>query len=138
MKTGFDDREAIRALLAAIEAAWRKGAPDAIVDAIRPHLDDDVVFRGPEFVEAARGAEACAESYAAFVTEADVHDYDAAETAIDISGDVAIATYRWSMKYEHGGTRYLESGDDIYCLVRRAGRWRIVWRALVPQRTMTG
>ena len=136
--TAEDDREAIRAILVAIETAWRKGPTDAIVDAICPYLDDEVVFRGPEFVEAARGARACAESYATFVLEADVHAYDATERAIDINGEIGIAMYQWSMKYEHAGTRYLENGGDIYGFVRRAGRWRIVWRALVPQRTMTG
>ena len=132
------DREAIRAILAAIEDAWRSGPADAIGETIRPYLDDEVVFRGPEFAEAARGATACAQSYADFVREAEVSAYDASESAIDLNGDVAIAISHWSMKYAHAGTRYLESGEDVYCLARRDGRWKIVWRALVPQRTMTG
>ena len=51
---------------------------------------------------------------------------------IDVWGNTAVATYRYEIAYEMGGQLYQEMGQDLFVFVRDGGRWRAVWRTLIP------
>jgi ketosteroid isomerase-like protein len=78
----------------------------------------------------ARGRDAVARSYEDFVASATVIETALDEPEIDISGDVAVATMTWRMRYAYDGTQTTEAGVETYVLARRDGRWLVAWRRL--------
>lgn len=117
----------IRAVLAGLTAAWRKGRTQDIGEMLHP----SVVFVRPGFAGRAEGRAACVATYEEFLKVALVLRFEESEPVIDVWGDAAVATVRWEMAWEVGGQRSEESGHDIYALVREGGRWLVAWRTLV-------
>jgi len=117
----------IRAVLAGLTAAWRKGRTKDIAEMLHP----SVVFIRPGFSGRAEGRAACVATYDEFLKVALVLRFEESEPAIDVWNDAAVATVRWEMAWEVGGQRSEESGHDVYVLVREGGRWLIAWRTLV-------
>jgi len=117
----------IRAVLAALTAAWRAGRTKDISALLHP----SVVFVRPGFAGRAEGPAACVATYDEFLTAALVLRYEESEPSVDVFGDTAVASFRWEMAWEIGGQRSEESGHDLYVLVRTEGRWLIAWRTLL-------
>jgi len=125
------DREAIRDLVGRVNAAWT-GERERIVERLSGLLSDDMVIRGPGFVEQSRGRAACIDSYAGFASAAELHAFESEEPAIDLLDGGAIATYRWTIEYTLGGERKRESGYDALALRRDGDRWQVSWRTMLP------
>ena len=120
-------------ILGKINDAWLHGPAAEVTAKVRPHFDDDMVMRGPGFVDVARGGDACANSYLLFLQEATVNDCKLGEPAVDVAGDSALATYGWDMTYTLKGKRYRETGYDVFAFARRPGNeWKVIWRAMPP------
>ena len=112
----------------AFDRCWVEGRPEDI----RQFLHAQVVFAGPHFQRLASGVDACVRSYHDFLAQAKVHDFLPYEYVVDLAGDSAVMTYRWTIDYEFGGARQKESGMDLLVWLHRAGRWLITWRMQRP------
>jgi Domain of unknown function (DUF4440) len=89
------------------------------------------VFVGPDLTRVARGADAAASSYDAFVSSATILDASVGETQVDEFGALAVATLTWSITYIYEGTESTEHGHDLYVLRREGDDWKICWRQIV-------
>jgi ketosteroid isomerase-like protein len=110
------------------DRCWLEGRPEDL----RQFLHPDVVFAGPQFQRLAHGIDACVRSYVDFLSAARIHDCTASDRVVDLAGDSAVMTYRWTIDYEISGSRSLESGQDLLVWVKRGDRWEIFWRAQLP------
>lgn len=128
------DHEQVRLLLQRINDAWLYGSAEEIPQKLEDCFHDQMVIRGPDFQELGRGKAACAKSYQDFLNQAKVQNCKLAEPHIDIAGDTAVAAYAWEMTYELNGQTYTESGHDLFAFTRDQGRWRAVWRTVLPSR----
>lgn len=112
--------------------AWLSGPAEEIAARLEACFHDDVVIRGADLTIAARGKEACIQSYVDFVEQAAIRECTLEEPEIDLAGDTAAAVYSWEMTYELEGESYSEAGADLLMLARFDGRWLITWRAMLP------
>jgi hypothetical protein len=118
----------IRNLLNRINEAWLEGHTESLNECFH----DEVVVKGPDFQEMARGRDACVKSYADFIRMAVVKEFRASEPSIDLLGKVAVVTAPWAISYRMNHRDYLESGRDLLVLIREDCGWRVVWRAVLP------
>ena len=122
-----DNHEQVRSLLGRINEAWLKGYPEKLNECFH----NDIVVRGPDFQEMARGRGACVTSYADFIRLATVEDFQAAEPVIDLIGDVAVTMSPWTIRYRMNDRDYHESGRDLLVLIRQEGGWQVAWRSVL-------
>jgi ketosteroid isomerase-like protein len=121
------DREEIRSLLGRINEAWLGGHAERLNE----WFHEDVVVKGPDFKEMARGREACVRSYADFIRLAKVGDFRASEPVIDLIGDLAVVISPWEIDYSMNDRDYHECGRDLLVLAREGEGWRVAWRAVL-------
>jgi hypothetical protein len=112
----------------AYDLCWVEGRPGDV----RAFLHPDVVFTGPNFERLVRGADACAQSYVGFLSQAKVHGFTASDYVIDVIEGTAVMTYRWTIDYELNGARSVETGQDLLVWVREGDRWLVGWRSQRP------
>src|SRR5579863_8753649 len=113
------DGAEIQAILGRITAAWREGRVDELCQYFHP----DVIVRGPGFELVARGRDACVNSYADFIRQAVVREFNAGEPSVDVMGQAAVAICPWEIAYEMQGQSYRESGHDVFILTLANGAW---------------
>ncbi len=89
-------------------------------------------MRGPGFVMLGVGREFAVQSYVDFVAHAGVKAFSLEEPQIDVCDHIAAAQYSWEMTYALEGQEYTERGHDLFVLARRAEKWVVVWRAMLP------
>lgn len=123
-----EDRAAISELVKKINGAWRSHQTGALDELFH----EDMAIVGPGFVPFAKGRRACVASYEDFLRSAVVHDYSETAPQVEIWGDTAMATYGWEMTYALEGQTHKETGHDAIFFARSGGRWRAVWRAMMP------
>ena len=122
-------RQDVQKVLRQLSAAWREGD----VESLRGLLDERAVFVEPGFRERFVGREACVASFRRFVQSVELLDYSEDEVQIECWADTAVATYRFRIAFSPpGGEVRRESGRDVLTLRRKAGRWFVVFRTLVP------
>lgn len=122
------EREEIRNLVKKINRAWLDGAWAEL----EGYFDDDAVIKGPSFELAGRGKEACVKGYEDFARQALVRDFKSSDPGVDRWDDTAVATVPWEISYEMNGQIHHDFGHDIFVFVRQEGKWRAVWRAVLP------
>jgi uncharacterized protein (TIGR02246 family) len=125
------DSDDIRRVVSAINDAWTHGRPE---DAAA-YFHERMVNVFPGFSGRETGSEAFVESYRDFARQATIHSFSGTDMRVDLFGDTAVATYRYVITYDMDGTTYHEVGHDLFIFQRDAGRWRVIWRTLVPQTT---
>jgi len=123
------ERDEIQGLIGKINHAWLKGN----LEELREYFHDDIVIKGPQFQSmVAGGKAACIKSYEDFLRAAKVEDFKESDVLVDLFGSTAVATFAWEIKYEMGGQNYHETGHDVFVFTRGDGKWRAVWRAVLP------
>jgi ketosteroid isomerase-like protein len=122
-----NDQEQIRFLLRRINAAWLKGRLEELEECFHA----DIVIRGPDLREMARGRESCVRSYADFIRQATVREFQESEPDVSIWGNTAVSIYSWDITYEMKGQEHHERGRDLFVLTRDDGGWRAVWRTVL-------
>jgi uncharacterized protein DUF4440 len=123
-----NSREQVSALLRKINEAWLAARSDELSACFR----EDAAICGPDFKVTSRGRQACVKSYEDFVRQAVVREFKASDSAIDLWGSTAVAVCEWQIAYRMNSQDYCESGHDVYVLTHEEGRWRVVWRAVLP------
>lgn len=122
-----NDQEEILSLLSRINEAWLEGRTEGLNDCFH----NDVVIKGPQLQEMARGREACVKSYEDFIRLAKVREFKASEPVIDVFGAVAVASCPWKINYRMNDRDFRESGRDLLVLTHQKGEWKVVWRAVL-------
>ena len=98
-----------------ITAAWRAGAPDRMA----PMLSEQIVMVAPGNARRLEGRDAFIESFAGFLHEAKVHEYESGSLEVDAGDRVAIAQYGYVMVYERAGARWRSTGTDLWVFEKR-------------------
>jgi len=114
----------VREVIAKIDAAWRLKQFTGLNDCFH----DDSVIVGPGYVELARGADKCAESYREFATNAAILSYSESSHALRTWEAVAIYTFAWEMEYQRQEGPKREAGTDQLVFGIARGRWQLIWR----------
>jgi ketosteroid isomerase-like protein len=127
-----DAHDAVRSVVAAINAVWHVAEPDAITRLLEPYFAADMTIVGPGFAPMAGGREAAVASYADFARIAKISAFEMDEPVIHADGDTAVATFAWRIRYTMDGTGYDERGHDVFVLRRHGERWLATWRAMLP------
>jgi uncharacterized protein (TIGR02246 family) len=122
-------QEEIRQILRTINDAWTHGRSEDLAE----YFHDDLVIVNPGFQGRLLGRQASVESYQDFAHQATIGRYAETEIAVDVWGDTAVASYRYEIDYELGGEAYHDIGRDLFVFQLEEGRWRAVWRTLIPQ-----
>ncbi|HTV57128.1 MAG TPA: nuclear transport factor 2 family protein [Terriglobia bacterium] len=129
----LNSKAEVRALVGRINRAWLEERPEDLPGTLTDCFSEEVVFVvGPAFQVVARGREACMAGYADFVGTAKIDRCQLSDPEIEIADSTAIASYGWEMVYMIDGEERRESGHDLFVFTRTDGRWRAVWRALLP------
>jgi hypothetical protein len=127
----------VRNVVKRINAAWTQGNLNDLTDC----FDQRIVMVHPGLEARTTGREACIRSYKEFLEQATVREYHEDEPTIDVWKNVAIASYRFYMDYDIGGTRARESGFDIYVFTRavadEVNPWRAIWRTMIASESQT-
>jgi hypothetical protein len=111
-----------------LNRTWSGGQPEKLDS----FFARDCVIVQPGFEGRATGRAACVESYVDFCAHANILGFQERAPDIDIFGDTAVVSYTFDISYELEGRRYREQGRDLFVLRRERGRWRAVWRTLLP------
>src|SRR5262249_35781377 len=114
--------------------AWLEGRP-ADVGAL---FADDVVFVAADQSVALRGRAAMVQSYVDYVAAVKTHAFEVTARSVEVTGDSAVASYRFTVRYEVGGNVQDERGQEILVFVRQAEGWRAVWRTQLFLGSATG
>jgi hypothetical protein len=122
-----DSRKEVQDLINRINEAWLGGRTGELNE----YFHNDMVIRGPDLTELARGRETCVKSYEDFVQKSLVRNFKASEPEVDLWDSLAVATSSWAITYELQGQTYQELGRDLFVLTRAGGRWLVIWRAVL-------
>jgi ketosteroid isomerase-like protein len=126
-----ESEQQVRAVLDRINTAWLNEEPDRIAEALAPCFDERAVIVGPGFVPMAQGKQASIESYVDFKRQVTVHSCTFTEPVIHVAGESAVVINEWQIDYTLSGSRYQESGRDLFVFSRVEDRWLAVWRAML-------
>jgi hypothetical protein len=113
--------------ITAINQAWRDGRPAAMEEYLHPAIT--MVL--PGFVTLVEGREALLASFVEFCRNARVIDYGESEEQIQVIGNVAVVSFRFTMLYERATYRERSSGRDLWVFQRFGAKWIAVWRTMV-------
>jgi hypothetical protein len=125
--TDESDRIGAAEAMQRINAAWVGGRVDDLAALIHP----DILMVFPGFTGAMQGRDAFLAGFRDFCDNATLHEFREQDSAVDVVGDVAVATFRFDMVYERDGQRSRSTGRDLWVLARRAGTWTAMWRTLI-------
>jgi uncharacterized protein (TIGR02246 family) len=114
----------VRDVIARIDAAWRRKQFEGLVECFH----EDAVIVGPGYVEFARGAEKCAESYREFAMNAALLSYTESSHTLRTWEGAAVYTFAWEMEYERAEGPKRETGTDQMVFANAQGHWRLIWR----------
>ena len=122
-----ESSEAVHAILASINAAWRDNRPAAM----HSFLDPGVTMVLPGFGQSVVGREALLASFSDFCRNARVLEYRESEESIQIVSNCAVASFRFEMVYERSAYRATSSGRDLWVFERSGGTWLAIWRTML-------
>jgi ketosteroid isomerase-like protein len=118
---------AIREVVARLNAAWPAGRTDELVDV----LDPDVVVVPPLPAPRVVGRDAVIRSYRDFLSQAVLHRFHPEEPDIDVFGSTAVACCSYTIDYEMEGRRWVGSGREVLVLHEGAAGWKVVGRTVL-------
>ena len=117
----------VRETLDAINGAWRQKN----FSAMEAHIDENIVMKGPGLKEYAKGRQAFIESYAQFMAGSHILEYAESNHTINTWGNVAVATYDWTMTFEQKGQTKTDKGNDMFVFHRVPHGWEAVLRVIL-------
>jgi hypothetical protein len=68
----------------------------------------------PELKVMAKGKDECIKSYADFLSQATLNEYNPSEPQICVFGNTAIASYKYDVGWEMNGKSFKESGQNLF------------------------
>lgn len=121
-----EEQREIWELIRGSNRAWMAGAAHEVSSM----FDDDAVVVAPGLQARVQGREAIVRSYEDYVHHAHTHSIEELEHEIDVFGDIAVATYRFTVRYTLNSedAEREETGQEMLVLRRAAGGWKVIWR----------
>ena len=110
------------ATLRAVNDAWTQGHPDDLADYFHARM----IAVTPVDRLRRDGAAACVAGWKNFADAARIYRWQEFDPLIRVYGDAAVASYYYEIDFAMGGKRAVQSGRDLFFLVREQGRWQIV------------
>lgn len=120
-------RDQVAAAMTRINQAWLEGR----VEDLEPMVHRDIVMATPGFGARIQGQETFLAGFREFCQAATVHEFHEHDHQIDVAGHTAVATFRYTMVYQHSGERYRATGRDLWVFQRHAEEWLAVWRTML-------
>lgn len=96
------------------------------------YFHKDMVITGPNLHELAHNRAECIKSYKDFVSNAVIHGYKEYEPDVSVFAYTAIVKYKFDITYEMNGKTYVETGRDLFVMIKEEERWQAVWRTMIP------
>lgn len=127
---GDADAAAIRHVVAGISTAWRTQR----ISELHDFFADDCVLIAPGARARIQGRVAVVETYREFAENTASQDYRELDLVVDVFAGTAVATYRYEIQWSRDGAQFKEAGTDVLVLSRGDGKWKVVWRTIVPDR----
>jgi hypothetical protein len=118
------EEQEIRDLIRSINHAWLTGNAGQIARS----LDEGVIILGPGPQVMAEGREACVRSYQDFSDCAIIHAFAEHTPVVKVFGTTAVASYRYTIRYETGGILHEETGQDLFVFRNLKNQWLIICR----------
>lgn len=112
----------IWATLRALNDAWTLGHPDDLADYFHPQM----IAVTPVDRLRRDGAPDCIAGWKSFAEATVIDRWQEFDPLIRVYGDAAVASYYYEIDFEMGGKRIVQSGRDLFFLVRDDGRWWVV------------
>ena len=121
-----DEQREIWELIRKSNRAWTAG----VVHEVAQLFDDRAVLVGPGMQSRIEGRDAIVKSYEDYVHHARTHAFEELEHSIDVFGDIAVASYRFEVRYTLNGEEQEreESGQEVLVLRRAPEGWKALWR----------
>jgi uncharacterized protein (TIGR02246 family) len=126
-----DEQREIWELIRRSNRAWQAGAVHEVADLFA----DDAVLVAPRLQGTVAGRDAIVRSYEDYVHHARTHAFEELEHRINVFGDTAVATYRFSVRYTMEGedAEHDETGQEVLVLRRGPGGWKVIWRTQIVE-----
>jgi uncharacterized protein (TIGR02246 family) len=121
------DADSVRAALKRISDAWQARRYEDLSQLFAP----DMVFALPGLTGRLEGRDAIVASYREFMDRITLTSYREDQHAVDVWGDMAVASFRWDMAWSAGGVPSHEAGRDVFAFRRGDGGWLAVWRTML-------
>jgi ketosteroid isomerase-like protein len=95
------------------------------------YVHPDITVALPHFSGTVAGRDALIAGFAEFCKNARVIEYAESDRQVHVVGNVAVASYRFSMVYEREAYREHSQGRDIWVFEKLGERWQALWRTMV-------
>ncbi len=124
-----DEERDIGELIRRSNRAWVAGAVHEVANLFA----EDAVVVAPGVQGRVQGRDAILRSYEDYVHHARTHAFEELEHAVDVSGDTAVVTYRFSIRYSMSSenAEREEMGQEVLVLRRGPGGWKVIWRTQI-------
>jgi len=121
-----DEQREIWELIRRSNRAWVAGAAHEVANL----FDDDAVVIAPGLQGRVDGREAIVRTYEEYAHHARTHSFEELEHQIDVFGDAAVATYRFTVRYTMNGedAERDDAGQEVLVFRRGPGGWKVIWR----------
>ena len=121
-----DEQREIWDLIRRSNRAWLAGAAHEVGSL----FDEEAVVIAPGLTGRLQGREAIVRSYEEYVHHARTHAFEELEHQIDLFGDTAVATYRFTVRYTLNGEdeEHDEAGQEVLVFRRGPAGWKVIWR----------
>jgi len=117
-------KEQIHQIIKKINQSWLEGHPENL----NQYFHDNMMIVSSEFKVMGSGKEVCVKSYADFISQAIINDYQESDPEIHVWANTATAFYNYEIGWEMDGKSFKESGRDFFVFTFEDDKWLAVWR----------
>lgn len=122
------DADAIWTAIEDSNTAWLEGRPQDVESL----FDEDAVLVAPGLADRIKGKAAVVATYVETARQIKTLSFEILDSAVDIFGDTAVATYTFDVAYELEGHRMDERSQETLVFRRLLSGWKVVWRSQTP------
>jgi ketosteroid isomerase-like protein len=126
-------RDGAAATMRRINRAWLDGRVEDLALMVHP----EIVMVFPGFAGRIQGREDFLAGFRDFCQTARIHEFREHDHQVDITGDMAVVTFRYEMVYERSGGRFRSTGRDLWVFQSQGRAWIAVWRTMLDMEENT-
>ena len=106
------------------------------LSALEPLLDNNVVFISPDLKNEIAGKTECIQTFKDYLDHAVTNKFHIINRKIHTWDGSVMVMLEYEVEYLMTNTVYKEKGKEIWLLGEREGRLRMLWRALIENRSI--
>lgn len=103
---------------------------------LEPLLDHDVVFVSPDVKNEIEGKTDCIQTFKDYLDQAGTNTFQKINRKIHTWEISVMVALEYGVEYQMSNIVYKEKGKEFWLLGEREGRLRMLWRALVENRSL--